>query len=325
MNPIIPNREHFAHLPTRIERLERLSQHLGGPELFIKRDDQTGLALGGNKTRKLEFLTAEALAQNCDHLITTGAPQSNHCRQTASAAARIGLGCSIVLRGEAPAKFTGNLLLDRLLGAEIHWTGDRPEVEVINQVANQLQARGHKPFIIPYGGSNVIGATGYVVAMEEALDQFNKQDLNFDAIVFASSSGGTQSGLVVGAKAYGYQGRILGISVDKEGEVLKTLVEALSIATASHLGLEGFSAKDLVEVNGDYLGGGYGIMGEGEQEAIYLVSSLEGILLDPVYTGRAMAGLIDLIRQGKFTAGQQILFWHTGGTPALFAYADELI
>lgn len=324
MNPIIPNREHFAHLPTRIERMERISQRLAGPELFIKRDDQTGLALGGNKTRKLEFLTAEALAQSCDHLITTGAPQSNHCRQTAAAAARMGLGCSIVLRGETPAKFTGNLLLDRLLGAEIHWTGDQPEVEVINQVANQLQARGHKPFIIPYGGSNVIGATAFVVAMEEALDQFSKQDLNFDAIVFASSSGGTQSGLVVGAKAYGYQGKILGISVDKEGEVLKTLVEALSIATASHLGLEDFSTEDIVEVNDDYLGEGYGIMGEAEREAIHLVSSLEGILLDPVYTGRAMAGLIDLIRQGKFNEGKQILFWHTGGTPALFAYADEL-
>jgi D-cysteine desulfhydrase len=325
MKPKLPNREPFAHLPTRIERLSRLSQHLGGPKLFIKRDDQTGLALGGNKTRKLEYLTADALAQKCDHLITTGAPQSNHCRQTAAAAAHFGLGCSLVLRGEAPAKFTGNLLLDQLLGARLYWTGDRPEVEVMNEVASQLQNMGHKPYFIPLGGSNVIGATGYVVAMEEAMVQFNNMDLNFDFIIIASSSGGTQAGLVVGAKAYSYQGRILGISVDHKGEVLKTRVEALSLATASYLGLEGFSIEDIVEVNDDYLGEGYGIMGDAEREAIQLVSRLEGILLDPVYTGRAMAGLIDLIRHGKFSEGQQILFWHTGGTPALFAYADELI
>lgn len=324
MKPKFPDREHLAHLPTRIERLERLSRHLGGPELFIKRDDQTGLALGGNKTRKLEFLTADALAKKCDHLITTGAPQSNHCRQTAAAAARLGLGCSLVLRGETPARFTGNLLLDQLLGARIYWTGGRPEVEVIDEVANQVRTMGHHPYIIPLGGSNVIGATGYVMAMEEAMDQFNNHDLNFDFIITASSSGGTQAGLVVGAKAYGYQGRILGVSVDRPAEVLRTLVEALSMATASHLRLGTFSPGDSVEVNDDYLGEGYGILGDAEREAIRLLSRLEGILLDPVYTGRAMAGLIDLIQQGTISEGQQVLFWHTGGTPALFAYAAEL-
>lgn len=325
MKPKFPNREHLAHLPTRIERLERLSQHLGGPELFIKRDDQTGLALGGNKTRKLEFLTSDALAKKCDHLITTGAPQSNHCRQTAAAAARLGLGCSLVLRGQAPAKFTGNLLLDQLLGARIYWTGGRPEVEVIDEVAGQVRNKGYHPYIIPLGGSNVLGATAYVMAMEEAMGQFQHHDLNFDFIITASSSGGTQAGLVVGSKAYGYQGRILGISIDRPAEVLRTLVETLSMATSSHLGLENFSIEDLVEVNDDYLGEGYGILGDAERGAIQLLSGLEGILLDPVYTGRAMAGLIDLIEQDKLSKGQQVLFWHTGGTPALFAYADELI
>ncbi|MFZ0545719.1 MAG: D-cysteine desulfhydrase family protein [Candidatus Promineifilaceae bacterium] len=315
----------FAHIPTPVEKLERLSKHLGGPELLIKRDDQTGLAMGGNKTRKLEFLVADALAQGCDHLITTGAAQSNHCRQTAAAAARMGLGCSLVLRGVTPSRFTGNLLLDQLIGAHLYWTGERPTGTVMSEVADEVRAMGRKPYVIPLGGSNVMGATGYVLAMQELTDQLSEQQLNVDFIVFASSSGGTQAGMVLGAEAFGFRGRILGISIDRAAEELTTQVAALATATATHLDLKTASIHDVVEVNDDYIGEGYGILNEGDKEAIRLTAQLEGILLDPVYTGRAMGGLIDLIRWGAFTRRQTVLFWHTGGLPALFAYEGQLL
>jgi D-cysteine desulfhydrase len=324
MTPRYPDRISFAHLPTPVEKLERLSRHLGGPELLIKRDDQTGLALGGNKTRKLEFLTADALAQGSDHLVTTGGPQSNHCRQTAAAAARLGLGCSLVLRGKAPARMTGNLLLNQLVGAHMYWTGERPTGEVMSEVAGEVRAMGRKPYVIPLGGSNVMGATGYVLAMQELTEQLAEQHLNVDFIVVGSSSGGTQAGMVLGADAFGYRGRILGISIDRPADDLKMQVSALATATATHLDLKTFAVRDGVEVNDDYIGDGYGIMNDTDREAIRLVAQMEGILLDPVYTGRAMGGLIDLIRWGAFTRRHTVLFWHTGGTPALFAYEGQL-
>ncbi|HSM55555.1 MAG TPA: D-cysteine desulfhydrase family protein [Candidatus Sulfomarinibacteraceae bacterium] len=325
MKPTYPQRVQIAHLPTPVEHMDRLSKHLGGPEILIKRDDQTGLATGGNKTRKLEFLVADALANGHDHLITTGAPQSNHCRQTAAAAAHFGLGCSLVLRGEAPSESTGNLLLDRLLGAHLYWAEDRECGEVMNEVAAEVRAMGRKPYTIPLGGSNVMGATGYVAAMEELTQQLRERSINVDFIVFASSSGGTQAGLVLGAKVYDFRGQILGVSVDHGADTLKTLVSALATATATHLGLGTISVADRVDVNDDYLGEGYAQVGETEREAIQLVAQLEGVLLDPVYTGRAMGGLIDLIRWGAFTRGQTVLFWHTGGTAALPAFAHKLL
>ncbi|MCB9421978.1 MAG: D-cysteine desulfhydrase family protein [Ardenticatenaceae bacterium] len=325
MKPKYPERVQIAHLPTPVHRLERLSKHLGGPDLYIKRDDETGLATGGNKTRKLEFLVAEALSQGCDHLVTTGAPQSNHCRQTAAAAASNGLGCTLVLRGEEPEIITGNILLDKLLGAHLYWAGERPCNEVMAQVSSELQSMGRKPYQIPLGGSNVLGATSYVLAMEELTEQLQEQRLNVDFIVFASSSGGTQAGIVLGAEIYDFKGQILGISVDHPAEVVQTQVAALATATAAHLGLGQLAIAHRVDVNDDYLGGGYAIVGETEREAIQMVGQLEGILLDPVYTGRAMGGLIDLIRWGAFTRGQSVLFWHTGGTAALPAFADKLI
>jgi L-cysteate sulfo-lyase len=325
MNVIYPDRKLIAHLPTPVEKLERLSKHLGGPEIYIKRDDQTGLATGGNKTRKLEFLVADALAQGCDHLITTGAAQSNHCRQTAAAAAHFGLGCSLVLRGEAPAQIQGNLLLDKLLGAHLYWTGDKPRKERIAEVANEQRVMGHTPYIIPLGGSNVLGATSYVLAMKELTEQLAAARINIDFILFASSSGGTQAGIVLGAELYGFRGHILGISVDHSAEDLKMQVSALATATATHLGVGTISIANKVEVNDDYLGEGYAMVGETEREAIQMVAQLEGILLDPVYTGRAMGGLIDLIRWGAFTRGQTVLFWHTGGVAALPAFWDKLL
>lgn len=325
MKPTYPERVQLAHLPTPLEKLERLSKHLNGPEIYVKRDDQTGLATGGNKARKLEFLVADALAQGCDHLITTGAPQSNHCRQTAAAAARLGLGCSLVLRGEAPAHFTGNVLLDRLLGAHLYWAGENSCSEKMSDVAAELRAMGRKPYLIPLGGSNVMGATGYVRAMQELSEQLERQSLNVDFIVFASSSGGTQAGIVLGSAVYGLRARILGVSVDHPADTLKTQVSALATATATHLGLGTLSVAGEVDVNDDYLGEGYAIVGESEREAIQMVAQLEGLMLDPVYTGRAMGGLIDLIRWGAFTRGQTVLFWHTGGTAALPAFADRLL
>jgi D-cysteine desulfhydrase len=325
MEPNFPERVPLAYLPTPIERLDRLSKRLGGPEIWIKRDDQTGLATGGNKTRKLEFLAADALAQGADHLVTTGAPQSNHARQTAAAAARLGLGCSLVLRGDKPTATTGNLLLDQLLGAHVYWSGCGECGEAIGRVMAELRSIGRRPYLIPLGGSNVIGATGYVLAMRELMVQMAADRLNFDFIVFASSSGGTQAGVVLGARAFAFRGAVLGISVDHPAEALKTQVAALATATATHLGLGTLSVADLVNVNDDYLGEGYARVGETEREAIALMAQVEGILLDPVYTGRAFGGLIDLIRWGAFTRSQRVLFWHTGGTAALPAFADRLL
>mgnify|MGYP001079664514 CR=1 FL=1 len=305
----------FAHLPTAVEPLPNLSGQLGGPRLTVKRDDQTGLAFGGNKTRKLEFLVAEARATGARTLITAGAVQSNHCRQTAAAAARFGFDCLLVLAGEEPAHAGGNLLLDRLLGAEIVWVEPGRREAVLEQTFQSAWDDGRRPYLIPYGGSNTTGAAAYAFALQELLDQGHHPDW----IVFASSSGGTQSGLVVGARLLDYQGKILGISVDEPRQTLQERVAALATATADLLGEnENFALQDIL-VNDAYLGGGYGVMGAPEREAISLFARSEGLLLDPVYTGRAAAGLIDLIRGGFFEAGQQVLFWHTGGSPALFA------
>lgn len=324
MNPNYPSRISIAHLPTPIEPLEKLSEFLGGPEIFIKRDDQTGLAFGGNKTRKLEFLVADALAKDCDHLVTSGDLQSNHCRQTAAAAARYGLGCSLIIRGEPQSSLNGNLLLDKILGANLYWSRDQSTSEIISNVNSELRSSRLHPYLIPRGGSNAIGAAGYVLAMQEFMAQVEQQQLTFDTIIFASSSGGTQAGLILGAKVYGYNGRMIGMSIEHPANEFKARIAALTIATASHLGVETESLSEMIEINDNYLGGGYGVIGETERESIRTLAQLEGILLDPVYTGRAMGGLIDLIRGKDLHSRQRILFWHTGGTPALFAYQNEL-
>ncbi len=322
-----PPRVELAHLPTPLEEMPRLSAELGGPRLLIKRDDQTGLAMGGNKTRKLEFLIADALAQGADTIITAGAPQSNHCRQTAAAATRYGQRCILTLTGTDPGGRQGNLLLDDLLGAEVRFVGEvtwNGLVEVMGGIADEVRAEGGTPYVIPVGGSNPVGATGYVAAMEELRGQIGERGRRVDHIVFATSSGGTQAGLVVGAKVTGFTGRVLGISVaEKVDDIVGTLRE-LAPATARHLGLELAFCGDDFHVNADYLGAGYARPAEPEWEAIRLLARTEGILVDPVYTGRALAGLIDLIRRGAFGPEETVLFWHTGGTPALFAFAEEL-
>jgi D-cysteine desulfhydrase family pyridoxal phosphate-dependent enzyme len=312
----------FAFLPTPIEPLPRLSAYMNGPRLLVKRDDQTGLAFGGNKTRKLEFLVAEAQAQGADTLISAGALQSNHCRQTAAAAAKFGLNCILVLVGQPPCEASANLLLDQLFGAQVVWADKIRRDAILQETFDQTAAQGRKPYLVPYGGSSPTGALGYVFAMEE----FIGQKVNADWIVFASSSGGTQSGLVLGARLFGYQGKLLGISIDEPQRMLQEHVAKLASQASEKLGerIE-FTPGDVL-VNADYAAPGYGVLTEVESEAVSLFARYEGLLLDPVYTGRAAAGLIDLIRKGFFKKEDTILFWHTGGQPALFAekYQSDL-
>lgn len=312
----------FAHLPTPIEPLPRLSAALGGPRLLVKRDDQTGLAFGGNKTRKLELLVAEAQANGARTLITAGAVQSNHCRQTAAAAARFGLSCILVLTGDQPELPTGNLLLDGMLGAELVWGSKSEREQLLQETFQAAWEAGRRPYLVPYGGSSPTGAASYALAVQELVEQSQGdllKDTPVDWIVFPSSSGGTQAGMVVGKRIFGWAGKTLGISVDEPAVVLKSRVAALASATAEKLGEQmSFSSEEIL-VNDEYLGGGYGVAGEPEREAIHLFARLEGLLVDPVYTGRAAAGLIGLIRSEFFSRGETVLFWHTGGTPALFA------
>jgi L-cysteate sulfo-lyase len=315
----------IAFLPTPITEMKRLSQLLEGPRIFVKRDDQTGLATGGNKARKLEFLIADALAQGADTVLTVGGPQSNHARQTAAAAAMYGLRSVLVLAGSSPSEWNGNLLLDDLLGAEVFWAGDKPLEKAMMDAAAEVEKAGHSPYLIPLGGSTPVGVTGYVAAMEELMGQLADLDLHVDAIVMPTGSGGTQAGMLVGAKALGFRGQIVGMSVFADGETVRAILRELVPSTSKSLGLDvSLDDKDLV-VYDDYLGGGYGVLGEPERQAIRLVARSEALLLDPVYTGRAMAGFLDLIDKGVFHSGQTILFWHTGGAVALFAYAEDLM
>ncbi len=308
----------LAHLPTPVEPLPRLTAALGGGlELWVKRDDQTGLAFGGNKTRKLEYLMAEAQAHGARMVITAGAAQSNHCRQTAAAAARLGLECLLVLVGPPGDPHpTGNRFLMHLFGARFRWTTPASRDEDLQRAFQEAWAEGKRPYLIPYGGSSPVGAAAYAYALEELLVQ---QDFHPDVIVLASSSGGTQAGLVAGARLLGYRGRIIGISVDAPAEVLRSRVAHLASEVLDRLRAPGTIAPEEVEVVDTYAEPGYGVLTEREEEAILLAARTEGLLVDPVYTGRALAGLIDLVRQGAFAPGTRVLFWHTGGTPALLA------
>ena len=309
-------RLHFAHLPTPIEELPRLSATLGGPRILVKRDDQTGLAFGGNKTRKLEFLVAEAQEQGAKMMISAGAIQSNHCRQTAAAAARYGFECTLVLTGDMPAQPSANLLLDGLFGANIVHVADRKDRDrILQETFVNAASAGKKPYLVPYGGSSPTGALGYAFAVEE----FMKQNVHADWIVFGTSSGGTHAGLVLGQRVFGFKGKVLGISIDEPEAWLKTHVSELATKASERLGerIE-FSPAD-VFVNDSYCRAGYGVLTEAEREVVRLFARTEGLLLDPVYTGRAAAGMMDLVRKGFFKKDETVLFWHTGGQPALFA------
>ena len=317
----------LAQLPTPVEDLKTLSRRLAGPELLIKRDDQTGLALGGNKTRKLEFLLGDAIAKGADTLITLGAAQSNHCRQTAAAAAKAGVRCELILNGKKPDVANGNLLLDEILGANLHWIERSQRAAKLAALDAQLRAQGRQPYLIPVGGSNGVGATGYVVAMIELMEQLRTSGRRVDHIVFGTSSGGTQAGIVLGARVAGFTGKLHGLSIDKnDPEHFEYETEVAQIANdcADYIGSPVRVARDDVKVVYGYKGAGYGVVGDLERDAIRLLARSEGIVLDPVYAGRAFGGLVDLIRQGVFKPRETVLFWHTGGAPALFAYAKDL-
>lgn len=317
----------LGFFPTPLIELTRLSKALNGPKIFMKRDDNTGLALGGNKTRKLEFIMGDALAKGADTVITAGAAQSNHCRQTAAAAASLGLECHLVLGGETPEHISGNLLLDKIFGCHIHWAGENRKGEDIPKIANQLTQEGKKPYVIPYGGSNELGALAFLAAFEELEAQRQHSNASFTHIIFASSSGATHAGLMLGNKIYNTNYQIVGINIDKgEGDAVPFNQHIVALANRAAKSLDAdcqFVESDLI-LNSDYVGAGYGVVGALESEAIAMTAQTEGILLDPVYTGRAMGGLLDMIRSGTIKQTDSVLFWHTGGAPALFAYADDL-
>lgn len=308
-------------LPTPLHPLPNFSRWLdAGIEVWVKRDDLTGRALGGNKLRKLTYLVADALALGATALVTTGAAQSNHCRQTAAAAAVAGLDCHLVLRGNADERPGGNLILDRLFGASLHWARDIDTGARMQEVVEGLAAAGQQPYAIPLGGSTAIGASGYAMAWLEMVEQATALEVAFESVVFATSSGGTQAGLSVGAGASNWSGVIHGISVDHKVDKLAEMTAVLTAQTADLLEVDDFYP---VYVHDDYLGGGYGVMGPPERGAISALARTEGLLVDPVYTGRALAGLIDLARRGALSG--RVLFWHTGGTPALFAYEADIL
>ncbi len=321
-------RQHFAHLPTPLEPMARLSKHLGGPRLWIKRDDCTGLSSGGNKTRKLEFLVGDALAQGADTLITQGATQSNHARQTAAAAARFGLECHILLEdrtGFQTPEYTqnGNVLLDKLHGAALSKRAKDTDMNAeMVSLAEDLRAKGKKPYIIPGGGSNAIGALGYANCALELVAQANERGLKIAHAVHATGSAGTQAGFVAGMVAINANIPVLGISVRAPKARQEQSVFDLAQRTAEHMGLPGIVKREHIVANSDYVGPGYGLPTEGMAEAVKLVARMEGILLDPVYTGKGMDGLIDLVRKGHFAKDSTVVFLHTGGSAGLFAYPD---
>ncbi|ABG30496.1 D-cysteine desulfhydrase [Roseobacter denitrificans] len=319
-------RRFLAHLPTPLERLDRLTKELGGPEIWIKRDDCTGMSTGGNKTRKLEFLMAEAELQGADMIITQGATQSNHARQTAAFAAKMGMQCHIVLEDRTASNNTnynnnGNVLLDHLHGAT---TEKRPGGgdfnALIEDMAEQMRADGKKVYAIPGGGSNPTGALGYVNCAFELLNQVNSSGMKIDHIVTATGSAGTQAGLIVGLKAMNAQIPLLGIGVRAPKAKQEENVFNLACKTADKLGCPGVVERHDVVANTDYVGEGYGIPTESGLEAIRMFAELEAILLDPVYSAKGAAGFIDLIRKGHFKKGERVVFLHTGGSVALFGY-----
>jgi len=324
-------RVHLAHRNTPLEFLPRLTKHMGGPNIYVKRDDCTGLASGGNKTRKLEFLMAEALQQGADTVITQGAVQSNHARQTAAAAAKLGLNCELLFENrivDADSDYlqSGNVFLDHLFDAR---TRDYPKATDMNaameDVAAEVRERGGRPYIIPGGGSNPVGALGYVDCALEIITQANAQQLRVDHVVHATGSAGTQAGLVAGLQATNSNIPVLGIGVNAPRDVQEERVFQLAQKTAAFIGAEGVVARRDIVANCDYIGEGYGIPTQAMREALKLLARLEGLLFDPVYSGKGMAGMLDLIGEGHFGKDDNIVFIHTGGSVGLFGYYKQLL
>jgi L-cysteate sulfo-lyase len=323
----------FAHLPTPLEPMPRLSEALatdgGGPNLWVKRDDCTGLAGGGNKTRKLEYLLGDALANDADTLVTQGAVQSNHVRQTAAAAAKFGLACEVILEHRTGSNahdynHSGNVLLDELVGAKIRTVAAGTDMnQALAEVAAEVAERGGRPYVIPGGGSNIIGALGYVECALELVAQANEAGLEIDRIVTATGSAGTHAGLIAGLAVMGADIPVLGIGVRAAKDVQEANVFKLAQDTADLLGHRDRVGRDMVVADCDFVGKGYGLIDEAVIEGLKLVARTEGLLLDPVYTGKAMKGLIALSKLGRFD-GETVVFLHTGGAQGLFGYQSEL-
>lgn len=317
----------LAALPTPLEEAPSLSAYLGGPRIMFKRDDITGLAFGGNKVRKIEYLMGEAVDRGCDVVLTVGAVQSNHARVTAAAARRLGLDAIVVLHGEEPAQRQGNLLLDAIFGADIRLVNtddDYVLMGVVEDIARDLRRQGRTPYIIPRGGATGLGAAAFVNAGLELLDQLNNRGIRADAVVHASTSGGTQAGLYTAMKVTQSGISVMGVSAGPSRDVVTSRVKGLIQELISLMGLDWRPHPDDIVVTDEYVGERYGVPTPACLDAIRLAARTEGILLDPVYTGKAMAGLIDMVRRGQFAPDQTVIFWHTGGQPALFAYAGWL-
>lgn len=319
-------RRRYTEGQTPLEFLPRLTKELGGPNIWIKRDDLLGLAGGGNKTRKLEFLVADALVQGADTLITCGAVQSNHCRLTLAAACKEGLRCYLVLEERVPgsynAKASGNNFLFQLMGVAgvTVVPGGSNLMEAMEKVAADVREKGGKPYIIPGGGSNAVGTMGYVACAEEIIAQAFDKELNIDCVVCTSGSGGTHAGLAVGFWGNNTGIPVVGINISRPNETQRPLIYKDAKATAERLGLD--FPEEVVECVEGYVGPGYSLPTQEMVEAVELMARTEAILLDPVYTGKTFSGLIGLIRQGRFKKGQNVVFVHTGGSPALYHYKD---
>jgi len=320
----------LAHLPTPLEPLPRLSKHLGGPNIFVKRDDCTGLGTGGNKTRKLEFLMAEALQKKATVVVTQGAVQSNHARQTAAAACKLGMKCELVFekrvdRPSEPYVKSGNVFLDRIYGARIREVEKGSDMNAaLEAVAVELAKKGELPYVIPGGGSNKVGALGYVDCAHEFMTQANRTGLRIDHVIHATGSAGTQAGLIVGLKGTNSGIPLLGIGVNAPKDIQEERVFKLAVETAAYVGAAGTVERRDIVADCNYIGDGYGIPTEGMNEAVLLLARLEGLLFDPVYSGKALAGMIDLVAKRQFNKKDNLLFIHTGGSAGLFGYSDRL-
>jgi L-cysteate sulfo-lyase len=316
--------------PTPLERMENFSHALGGPDIWIKRDDCTVVATGGNKVRKLEWLIGEARALGATHIVTQGAVQSNHVRQTAAVARRFGMKCTALLEHRIETNDrdylnSGNVLLDKLFGCAIEYRAAGVDMNAeAEKKGEELRAEGVNAYVIPGGGSNRVGALGYVSCAQELMQQADEMGLKIDLIVTATGSAGTHAGLVVGLHGINAQVPVLGIGVRLPKDRQEANVHKLAEATADYLGMKGGIPREAVEANCDYVGAGYGIPTEGMAKAVQMLAREEGILLDPVYSGKAMAGLIDLIRSGKIGKEKTVVFLHTGGAVGLFGYTGYL-
>lgn len=312
-------------LPTPLEYAPRLSEKLG-IKIYIKRDDVMELAFGGNKARKLEFLVADALYKGADTLITTGALCSNHARLTSAAARKYGLDIVLVLRTVGPKAVKGNLLLDLMLGADIRlFEGDRSKIpEFMEEIAKELTEKNKKPYIIPGGGASAIGSLGYLNASVELLHQFNEMKIKADYIIHSTGSGATQTGLALGFKALNTRIKVWGMSCSGSREAISQVVKRLADETSKLVGLPVTLSHNDITVFDEYVCGGYGVITKEVVDVVKMVARLEGLILDPVYTGKAMLGLIDLVNKGDIPKGSTVVFLHTGGTPLVFQYEDEL-